>query len=247
MTVHRLAARAWAGDTAEIYERARPGFPPEMVELLLERFGSREVLDLAAGTGKLTRQLVDGGARVTAVEPLASMRAVLEREVPQATALAGTAEQIPLDDASVDLVTVAQAFHWFDGGAAGREIARILRPGGGLAVIWNVRDDTVAWMQAVSSLIERHKGDTPDHASGAWRRPLEESGLFGPFELRTFAHEQRLSREEAVAMFASRSYVAVLPEPERTSLLDAIAGLTPRDEPVVIGYTTELFWACKST
>ena len=120
-----------------------PGYPDEAVAWVAERLGigpGRDVLDLAAGTGKLTRQLVPLGARIVAVEPIDAMRAELERAVPAVEALAGTAEAIPLPDGSVDAVTCAQAFHWFRADEAVREIRRVLRPGGGLALLWNGRD-----------------------------------------------------------------------------------------------------------
>ena len=140
-----LHPTAEAGFTAaaEVYERARPGYPDEAVAWVAERLGigpGRDVLDLAAGTGKLTRQLVPLGACIVAVEPIDAMRAQLERVVPGVEAVAGTAEAIPLPDASVDAVTCAQAAHWFRADEAAREIRRVLRPGGGLALLWNVRD-----------------------------------------------------------------------------------------------------------
>jgi ubiquinone/menaquinone biosynthesis C-methylase UbiE len=131
--VHAAAARGFAR-SADAYERARPDYPAEAIAWLAERVGlgpGRTVVDLAAGTGKLTRPLADNGARVIAVEPVAEMRAALPASV---EALDGTAESIPLDDGSVDLVTVAQAFHWFDGDAALAEIARVLRPEGRLVI-----------------------------------------------------------------------------------------------------------------
>ena len=132
MSINEVAAKGFSS-AADIYERGRPGYAPEAVSWLCERLGigpERTVLDLAAGTGKLTRDLVPSGARVIAVEPLDEMRAHLERVVPAAESLAGTAEQIPLADGSVDAVVCAQAFHWFDPERALPEIHRVLRPGG---------------------------------------------------------------------------------------------------------------------
>ncbi len=135
-------AYSFAG-VAELYERVRPEYPDEAVDWLVGRLGlepGRVVVDLAAGTGKLTRRLVPSGARVVAVEPLPEMRAQLERIVPAADIVPGTAEELPLPDASADAVTVGQAFHWFDPEPAIAEIARVLRPGGALAPVWNIRD-----------------------------------------------------------------------------------------------------------
>ena len=136
------------GSVAEVYERARPGYPEDAVRWLA---GSEpcDVVDLGAGTGKLTRSLVALGHRVTAVEPLPEMLAQLRSAVPGATAVTGTAESMPLADGAADVVTVAQAFHWFDHAAALREIARVLRPGGRIALVWNTRDDTEEWVDGV--------------------------------------------------------------------------------------------------
>ena len=126
---------------AEEYERTRPSYPSELLdELPLD--SDADVLDLGAGTGKLTRVLVGRYAHVTAVEPLDGMRRILERVVPAAEALPGSAERIPLDDASVDAVFAAQAFHWFDHDVAMPEIARVLRPGGVLCLVWNGPDES---------------------------------------------------------------------------------------------------------
>src|SRR5262249_30183997 len=138
--IHPTAAGGFAV-SAEAYERARPGYPEEAVAWLAERLGirsGRDVLDLAAGTGQLARALVPLGARVTAIEPIDEMREQLFGALPDVDAFDGTAEAIPLPDESVDAVTCAQAFHWFRPVEALREIHRVLRPGGGLGLIWNM-------------------------------------------------------------------------------------------------------------
>jgi SAM-dependent methyltransferase len=250
MSVHETASRAW-GSSAEVYERARPGYPPEAIEFLVEKFGigpDSDLLDLAAGTGKLTRALIHTGARVTAVEPLFAMRQMLQQRIPEATVMEGTAERIPVQDGSMDAATVAQAFHWFDPEPAMRELARVLRPGGGLAAIWNVRDESVEWMAMIRELIEQHKATTPDHRSGEWRKPFEADGSpFEPFQLEVFKHSQEASRADAIDVFASRSYVASLPQEERTRLLERVAEQLPHTDTVVIPYITELYWTVKSS
>ena len=248
MNVHETASKAW-GESAEIYERARPGYPPESIDFLHELgLGpDGDVLDLAAGTGKLTRALIAAGARVTAVEPLFAMRQMLQQRLPEATVMEGTAERIPVQDGTVDLVTVAQAFHWFDAGEAAREIARVLRPGGGLAAIWNIRDENVEWMAMIRELIEEARADTPTHQTGKWRAPFDSGGQFEPLQLETFSHSQEIARVEALDVFASRSYVAALPEQERGVLLERIAEQLPKTEIVEIPYITELYWTRKST
>jgi SAM-dependent methyltransferase len=152
----RLAASSSFARSAAAYERARPGYAPEAVAFLIERLAlapGRVVVDLAAGTGKLARQLVPSGARVVAVEPLAEMRSLIPAGI---EVLDGTAEAIPLPDASADGVTVAQAFHWFDAGAALREIGRVLRPDGLLAIVSNRRDPS-----PVDDVLARHRTHPP--------------------------------------------------------------------------------------
>jgi ubiquinone/menaquinone biosynthesis C-methylase UbiE len=154
------------GRAAAQYERARPGYPQAALEHLARRLGlgpGRTVIDLAAGTGKLTRPLLAGGSEVIAVEPVAAMRAALPRE---ATVFDGTAEHIPLAAGAADAVTVGQAFHWFDGDAALAEIHRVLRHGGALALIWNRRlDDPVN--RAIDALLAPHRPGAPTHSDAA--------------------------------------------------------------------------------
>src|SRR3954452_7310690 len=183
---------------ADEYERTRPDYPAEILDALpLE--DDAVVLDLGAGTGKLTRVLAERYDEVTAVEPLANMRAMLERVVPGVTALAGSAERIPLDDASVDGVFAAQAFHWFDKPVALPETARVLRPGGVFAIVWNqgnddLRDprpaDFVRELNALHDVaLDRWEGE-PE-----WEDVLRDSGGFEEVHDRTFvAHDHVLDR-----------------------------------------------------
>jgi SAM-dependent methyltransferase len=249
MNVHETASKAW-GESAEVYERARPEYPPGAIDFLHEigLSDDSDVLDLAAGTGKLTRALIAAGARVTAVEPLPAMRQMLQQRLPEATVMEGTAERIPAEDGFVDLVTVAQAFHWFDARPAMNEIARVLRPGGGLTAIWNVRDESVEWMAMIGELTDGVRAGTPSHRSGNWREPFDADGSpFEPLRLETFRHTQEVTRADAVDVFASRSYVASLPEDERNRLLERVAEQVPRTDLVEIPYVTELYWTRKST
>ena len=160
------------GAVAEQYERARPTYADDALRWLAGRIGigpGRRVLDLAAGTGKLTRQLVALGASVVAVEPGDAMRSLLERVVPEAESFAGSAEAIPLAGASVDAVTVGQAYHWFRAEEALAEMHRVLRPGGAVALLWNQWDEDDPLQRQIDALLE------PDG-----RRTLEASPLFGP-------------------------------------------------------------------
>jgi SAM-dependent methyltransferase len=228
---------------ADVYERARPEYPPEAVAWLADRLGlgpGRDVVDVAAGTGKLTRLLVPTGARVVAVEPLAEMRAVLESAVPGAEALEGTAEALPLPDSCADAVTAAAAFHWFRPAEALAEIARVLRPGGRLAVVYNTRDRESELQQELSELLMRHG------APVAWMREvdpgtiLEESREFGPPEYAEFRHEQRFDPDGLVERVSSISYVALLEGEERARFLAQVRELGKRQSsPFAFPYVTQ--------
>ena len=171
----RSARAVSFGAGAAIYERARPTYPDAAVDWLVPP-NARRVVDLGAGTGKLTRALVARGLEVTAVEPSAGMLEQLREAVPGAAALPGSAEAIPLGDASVDLVVSAQAWHWFDPVRAAAEAARVLRPGGTLAQIWNTRDTTVAWVTRFGAIADRghpHEGYVGPPALAAPFAPVE--------------------------------------------------------------------------
>jgi SAM-dependent methyltransferase len=244
--IHPTAARGFVLG-AEAYERGRPGYAPQAVQWLSERLGlhrGRVVLDLAAGTGKLTRQLVATGARVVAVEPLEPMRRQLERVVGEAEALEGTAEEIPLPDGSVDAVTVAQAYHWFDRDRALRELHRVLRPGGGLALLWNDRDLADTLQAAMEELLKPFKEPFGPHP----REDLGGSRLFTPLEERVFEHEHVVTRETLLDTVGSRSYVAALPDAARDSLLARVRALTAdKPEPISLAYVTEVFLCFRQT
>lgn len=162
MSVHpRVVA---FGRIADAYERGRPTFPAAGIAHLtraLDLRPGRSVLDLAAGTGKLTRLLVASGASVVAVEPVEGMRQVFQDLLPRVPVHPGTAEALPLGDHSVDAVTVAQAFHWFDAPAAFAELDRVLRADGRVALVWNVRDESDAMEAAATAILMVHRGDTP--------------------------------------------------------------------------------------
>ncbi len=180
------------------------------------------MVDLAAGTGKLTSPLLATGAEVVAVEPVAEMRAALPVG---ARALDGTAEELPLNTGSADAVAVAQAFHWFDGDAALAEIHRVLRPGGALALVWNRRRMDEPLNQAIEALVTPHRGRTSTFHTGAWRAAFERTKLFGPLEERVFANEQSLDADGLVDRVASISFIATLDEKERTEVLRRVRAL----------------------
>jgi SAM-dependent methyltransferase len=243
MSVHGTARRGFA-TAAGVYEESRPGYPDEAIGWLADRLGLRAgatVVDLAAGTGKLTRLLTPTAATVIAIEPVDEMRDALRRTTPAADARPGTAERTGLPDSSADAVTVAQAFHWFDGPAAIAEIHRIVRPAGRLALVWNIRDLDDPVQHAVDDLFRPHRGDTPSHRSGRWRAALDETDLFTTTAKEEFPNIQTLDAESLVRRVASTSFIADLPAPDRDRVLDqvrAIAADLPDRFP--FPYTTEI-------
>jgi SAM-dependent methyltransferase len=229
-------------DVAGAYERGRPGYPSEAVRWLVGD-EPRDVVDLGAGTGKLTRTLVALGHRVTAVEPLDEMRAQLAVVLPEVSAVAGSAESMPLPDASADVVTSAQAFHWFDHDDALPEIARVLRPAGRLALVWNSRDDRDPWMARLSAIIGNETIQESDVVP-----ILDASGLFRWVETKRFAFEQVLDRDGLLDLVLSRSYLAKLPPEDREPVLEGVGALfdeTAEDGGVRLAYVTECFRATK--
>lgn len=208
---------------AGAYQSARPSYPAAAVEWVLDAAPGRRVVDLAAGTGKLTEVLVAAGADVTAVEPLANMRAELEKALPAVRAIDGTAERMPLPDGSADAVFVGQAFHWFDAPAALAEIARVLVPGGALGLVWNLRDERVPWVAELTAAL-RGAADVLSVSRGISERPLE-SDRFTALERREFPNPVPFDRARLREWAASTSRIAVLPEAEREAALDGVVRL----------------------
>jgi SAM-dependent methyltransferase len=246
MDIDDVAARGFEAGAAA-YELARPGYPDEAIALLVTALGIAAgtiVCDLAAGTGKLTRRLVDLGASVIAIEPVDGMRRQLETVLPAVEAITGTAEAIPLPDASVDVVTVAQAFHWFDAPRALREIARVLRPGGGLAILWNERDETTPWVAEMSRIIRWHERTVSRYQHVSWAGVVAEAGLFTPLQEQQVRWDQTLTRDLLADRVRSISYIAAMPEPERERQVAEVVGLVGRlPEPFPMPYTCRIQWA----
>jgi ubiquinone/menaquinone biosynthesis C-methylase UbiE len=206
---------------AEVYERGRPPYADEAIAWIAERLGigpGRRVLDLAAGTGKLARQLLPLGAEIVAVEPGDRMRGVLERVLPDVESLAGSAEAIPLPDASVDAAAVGQAFHWFRVREALAELHRVIRRGGGIALLWNLWDESDPTLHAVDGLVRRWRpGPT-------WREDYDRT-LFGELEERTFRQQRVLTSRSLVEWVASSSGVATAAPDERDRMLAEVRAL----------------------
>jgi SAM-dependent methyltransferase len=233
---------------SDVYERARPGYPPEAVDLLIGTSGlspASLVLDLGAGTGKLTRQLHERGLRCVAAEPSPAMRRVFGRVLPGVPTVGSTAEQVPLADDTVDAVVVAQAFHWFDARAALAEIDRVLRPRGWLNLVWNERDESDPM---VAELVRISKWDqcAPYPVGRDFGAVIDQdgNGRFGEVRRTRLPFVQRLDLAAFVEGVASRSYVQVLPEPDRRALLDQVEAFgSTLPQPIAMPYITDLFSA----
>jgi len=242
MSDEELRRRATSfGSVAGVYERARPGYPREAAIWLAG--DARRVVDLGAGTGKLTRELVALGYDVVAVEPLREMAEQLRAAVPGAVVVEGSAEAIPLLDGSADAVLAGQAFHWFDAPAALAEIARVLRPGGTLGLVWNARDDSEPWVARLSELIGSES--EWDHSAPP---EIAESGLYEEVEDELFHHRQRLDRRTLLELVSSRSLAATMSPEDRSALLERVGDLYDEiagADGLVLPYVTHAFRARK--
>jgi len=249
MPVHDSAAKGYQS-AAAVYAAGRPGYPPEAEAWLREVLGvapGRSTIEIGAGTGKFLPLLERCGGHVIALEPVDAMRARLALEHPGVEAIAGTAEAIPLPDASVDVALCAQAFHWFATAAAVAEIGRVLRPGGMLGLIWNVRDESVPWVAALSKITDAAEGDTPRYRTGAWRHVFPAPGF--AFVGERHARNAHVGSPEQVILgrTLSVSFIAALPadrrdavEHEVRALIAGTPELAGRDT-VAFPYETRMF------
>lgn len=229
--ISEVAAEGF-GAGAAAYEKGRPSYAEDLVAWLVDRLSiapGRTVVDLAAGTGKLTRLLAATGAAVTAIEPVDAMRDQLLAACPGVDAISGTAEEIPLPGSSVDAITVAQAFHWFDPAAALAEIARVLRPGGALGIAFNERDTREPWVADLSKLIrwdERQTWRVPYTVEVDWAAVIDEHGpQFGPVERYDTTYIQPMDPDTLVQRVLSTSYIARLPRSEQSTLAEQVRDL----------------------
>ena len=245
MAIDDVAARGFQAGAAA-YESARPGYPDDALAVLARELpvvAGTTVCDLAAGTGKLTRRLVELGASVVAVEPVDGMREQAQATVPGVEVRDGTAEAIPLPDASVDVITVAQAFHWFDADLALAEIARVLKPGGGLAILWNERDERTAWVAEMSRLIRWHERTVSRYQHVDWAEVVASSQRFTALAEHAVPWEQPMTRDRLADRVRSISYIAVMPPAERERLAAEVSALVTRlPEPFGLPYVCRVQW-----
>lgn len=248
------AASAGFGEGAEAYVRGRPEYPHAVAMWLRHDLAigpGSSVLDLGAGTGKFTRRLVATGANVIAVEPVAAMAEQLRRQHLPVDLREGSAESIPLRDASLDAVLCAQAFHWFATPAALQEIRRVLKPGGHLGLVWNVRDVRVPWVAGLTKILRAHEEGTPRYDTFQWRNLFPAPG-FTALEPKTFAHAHIGDPEHVIVdRVLSVSFIAKLPLVDRQQVAQRLRNLiatTPElcdQASITFPYTTETFHCSK--
>ena len=240
--IHDSAAKGYTA-AANTYVSGRPDYPPAIVNWLRDVVGldaTRTVLDLGAGTGKNLPNLRATGARLIAVEPVAAMRALLAERYENVEVLDGTAEQIPLADATVDAVVCAQSFHWFANAAALAEIRRVLKPGGVLGLIWNVRDESIAWVAQLERLTDALRGDTPRFRTGAWRTLFPAEG-FEALGEQQFPHAHTGPTGQVIIdRTLSVSFIAALPEQKREQVRQQVQALID-STPELAGHDTVSF------
>jgi SAM-dependent methyltransferase len=250
LALHHAAQRGFS-QAASTYANGRPEYPAAIVPWLADALGlapGKKVLDLGAGTGKFTRCLLQTGATVCAVEPVAEMRARLVQDFAAVQTLAGTAQALPLESGSLDAIACAQAFHWFATDAALAEIHRVLRPCGRLGLVWNVRDESVDWVARLTAIITPHEGDAPRYYKGDWREAFR-GDLFSPLVLSRLNYQHVGPPDQVVVQrFMSVSFIAALPAPERAAVERQLNDLVAQHpalrgrEQVAFPYRTEAFW-----
>jgi ubiquinone/menaquinone biosynthesis C-methylase UbiE len=235
--------------SAAAYDRGRPGYPAEAINAIVNKFQMDDcstVVDLGAGTGKFTRTLLSTDARVLAVEPVQGMRAELRLRSPGIGVVAGLAEAIPLANGSADVVTVAQAFHWFDPKKAVAEIHRILRPEGGVALIWNRRDMGQQVQRLIHDIVLPYRGDTSSQDESYWKSFFNLGVFFTPLTEQSFRHRQIATIEGLIDRILSFSYIAALPHDKQAAVsaqLDSLKKNLPEVFP--LDYITYLFTATR--
>jgi SAM-dependent methyltransferase len=235
------------GPVAELYDRVRPGYPKEALSWLIPS-GARTVVEIGAGTGSLTRSLAALDLQVVAVEPDAEMRKVLARRLPDVDVREGGAEHIPVEDRWADVVLGAQMWHWVDQSRATSEVGRVLRSGGTLGLMWNLRDERVEWMAQLGALFD---GDDRHGLDRSEWLVLPKDAPFSEQSWTRFESFQTLRTSELVDLVASRSHVQVLDDAERSAVLDRVRefarshpALTGRDS-VEVPYVTACWRAVR--
>ncbi|MEZ4845590.1 MAG: methyltransferase domain-containing protein [Bdellovibrionota bacterium] len=210
------------------YERGRPEYPQKVIDCLSVSFPilpNSTVLEIGSGTGKFTRLLLENGVNPIALEPLEYMRKRFSQMFPNVEVIDGVAEAIPLPDQSVDHVIVAQAFHWFDAHKAMREIHRVLKPKGNLALVWNVQDRSVDWVEKLGQIVDEHEKGITQYRTSQWRNAFMAFKIFSPLQEVKFNHVHSSTPEMILDRVASISFIAALPESEKKLVLKNVRNL----------------------
>lgn len=252
--VHDSAAKGFQS-SADAYQRGRPDYSPKILNWLHDDLGvslDSVVADLGAGTGKFTQRLCEVSNNVIGVEPVDAMREALAKRLPQVQTLKGTATAMPLADASVDFVICAQAFHWFATDQTLAEIHRVLKPGGRLGLVWNVRDERTDWVAELTKIVTPYEGDAPRYYKGDWRNVFPASG-FTNLHSNSFSHSHVGSPEDVIInRFMSVSFVAAQDAATRKAIEDKMRELIATQRTLkgktelAFPYVTECFW-CEKT
>ena len=238
--VHQSASEGF-GREASIYQRARPAYHPDLVVRFLNRYGSGDVLEIGAGTGIFTEQITTRCPSLVAVEPVLAMRERLIDGLPGIEVREGTAEALPVASGSFDTVVVAQSFHWFNYEAALDEIDRVLRRGGHLVTVWNVKAGEAPWFERYMEIVDRHAGTTPRHADLRWRTAIDADERFDLVDDWNENHPQPTDKAGVVSRALSTSFVAALSQAERNELAaDLLEALDLVEEPFDFPYRAEL-------
>ena len=241
--VHKAAQQGFEKE-AHAYARGRPDYPAALSAWLTQTLGlgpGRQVADVGAGTGKFTALLATTGATAVGVEPVDAMRAKIDAlQLPTVRAVAGTAQAIPLPSGTLDAVVCAQAFHWFATSDALDEFQRVLRPGGRLGLVWNVRDESVDWVARLTAIITPYEGDAPRFYKGDWRKPFPHAG-FGTLVETRLPHEHVGPPQQVIVdRFMSVSFIAALPDADRATVRAQIETLIAQ-HPALRGQDTVRF------
>jgi SAM-dependent methyltransferase len=222
--VHESANSGYSRNAA-VYDSGRPTYHPELVRRVVDRYCSGVVVELGAGTGIFTRQIVDLGANVIAIEPVVSMRSALVEAVPEADVRLGAAEDIPMGDNSADTIVASQSFHWFSYREALDEIHRVIKPGGHLLTVWNVRDESVDWVAAYTKIVDTYVGDTPRHRNMGWRRAINSDARFGSIDEWRIDNPVPTTADGVVNRALSTSFIGAQPDSVQADVGDEIRAL----------------------
>ena len=238
--VHESANSGYSRN-ANLYNSGRPTYHPDLVRRVVDRYGGGVVVELGAGTGIFTRQIVDLGASVIAIEPVVSMRSALVEAVPEADVRLGAAEDIPMEDNSADTIVASQSFHWFNYREALDEIHRVIKPGGHLITVWNVRDERVDWVAAYTKIVDTYVGDTPRHRNMGWRRAINSDARFGSIDEWRIENPIPTTPDGVVNRALSTSFIGALPDNKQAEVAAEIRALIePLGDSFDYPYTSQL-------